>query len=84
MRTLGVNKLDDYTLFNGQVGVSDGNITFSIYGENLFDDDTVRYAQTFIDQSQGFQFGTNTYPEGFFAYLPQPRTIGFRVSYSSR
>ncbi|MBT8422106.1 MAG: TonB-dependent receptor [Gammaproteobacteria bacterium] len=76
-------KLDSYTLFNGQFGVTNENLTIALYAENLFDDDTVRYAQEFIDQSQGFQFGTLTYPVGYFAYLPQPRTIGLRLSYRS-
>jgi len=27
------------------------------------------------------QLNTLTYPVAFFAYLPQPRTVGLRVSY---
>ena len=85
-------ELEDYWLANVQVGVETESLFVSLYVDNLFDDDTVRYAQEFIDQSQGFQapeppvipnngtIETFTYPTGYFAYLPQPRTVGVRFS----
>lgn len=76
-------ELEDYWLVNGQIGVQADNWFVSVYAENLFDDDTIRYAQTFIDQGQGFQLGTFTFPLGYFAYLPQPRTVGLRFSYKT-
>ena len=74
-------ELDSYTLANAQIGLQEEAWTVSVFVDNVFDDDTIRYAQEFIDQSQGFQFTTLTYPVGYFAYLPQPRTLGIRFSY---
>jgi len=83
-------ELEAYTLVDAQIGLQADNWFVSLYAENLFDDDTIRYAQEFIDQSQGFQ-GTDpdsppntfTFPIAYFGYLPQPRTVGVRFSYST-
>lgn len=83
--TANLAELESYSLVNAQFGVQEENWSVALYAENLFDDDTVRYAQTFIDQSQGFQLGgTSTYPAGYFAYLPQPRTVGVQISIRTR
>ena len=84
--------LDDYWLVNGQLGLESDRWALSFFVDNLLDDDTVRYAQEFIDQGQGFQSlnpangapTTFTFPVGYFAYLPQPRTVGVRFSYGTR
>ena len=84
--------LDDYWLVNGQLGLESERWAMSFFVDNLFDDDTIRYAQEFIDQGQGFQSlnpangapTTFTFPVGYFAYLPQPRTVGVRFSYGTR
>jgi outer membrane receptor protein involved in Fe transport len=75
-------ELESYFLVNGQIGLQQDNWFVSVFVENMFDDDTVRYAQQFIDQGQGFQTNTLSFPGGYFAYLPQPRTTGVRFSYS--
>lgn len=83
-------ELEAYTLIDAQLGLQAENWFVSVYAENLFDDDTIRYAQEFIDQTQGFQ-GTDpgsppntfTFPIAYFAYLPQPRTVGVRFSFST-
>jgi hypothetical protein len=92
-------ELDSYWLANFQVGIERENLFVALYVDNAFDDDTIRYAQEFIDQSQGFQGSeppaisgvpqngvteTFTYPVGYFAYLPQPRTVGIRFSVGTR
>ena len=81
-------KLESYWLANAQLGLQQENWFFSVFVDNIFDDDTIRFAQEFIDQSQGFQSPdpvapgaeTLTFPVAYFAYLPQPRTIGVRFS----
>lgn len=74
-------ELESYWLANGQVGLQQQDRwTVALFVDNVFDDDTVRYAQQFIDQGQGFQLNTLTFPSGYFAYLPQPRTVGLRFS----
>ena len=72
--------LDSYWLSNLQIGVQHESWSILAYAENLFDDDTIRYAQEFIDQQDGFVFGSGfAYPVAYYAYLPPPRTIGVRV-----
>jgi iron complex outermembrane receptor protein len=82
-------ELDAYTLVDAQLGLQGESWFVALFVDNVFDDGTIRYAQEFIDQGQGFQ-GTDpnsppntfTYPIAYFAYLPQPRTWGMRFSYS--
>jgi outer membrane receptor protein involved in Fe transport len=77
--------LDRYWLANLQAGITHDSWTILAYADNVFDDDTVRYAQEFIDQQDGFVFGSGfAYPVAYYAYLPQPRTIGIRVLYRTR
>ncbi len=77
--------LDNYWLANLQTGISTENWTLLAYAENLFDDETIRYAQEFIDQQEGFVFGSGfAYPVAYFAYLPQPRTVGLRLVFRTR
>jgi outer membrane receptor protein involved in Fe transport len=89
-------ELESYWLANFQVGIERENLFVALYVDNAFDDDTIRYAQEFIDQSQGFQAPeppvvpqngvteTFTYPTAYYAYLPQPRTVGVRFSVGTR
>lgn len=74
-------KLDSYWMVNAQVGLESEDWFVSMYVENLRDDDTVTYAQEFIDQQIGFQTATFTFPVAYYAYLPQPRTVGFKFQY---
>ncbi|MDP6436099.1 MAG: TonB-dependent receptor [Gammaproteobacteria bacterium] len=75
-------QLDSYWMVNGQVGLESEDWFLSLYVENLRDDDTIIFAQEFIDQQQGFQLGsTVTFPVAYYAYLPQPRTVGFKFQY---
>ena len=77
--------LESYWLANLQLGI--GNDTWTVVGyvENLFDDDTIRFAQEFIDQEKGFTaFSGFAYPVAYYAYLPQPQTIGLRLIFQTR
>lgn len=76
--------LDSYSLVNGQVGLEADQWTLTVYGENLFDDDTVRFGQEFIDQTEGFRLDLLSFPVAYLAYLPQPRTFGVRFQYRTR
>ncbi len=77
--------LDSYWLANLQVGIEHEAWSVLAYAENMFDDDTIRYAQEFIDQQDGFVFGSGfAFPVAYYAYLPQPRTIGVRVFFRTR
>lgn len=72
--------LDSYWLANLQLGIGNDTWTLIGYAENLFDDDTIRYAQEFIDQQEGFVFGSGfAFPVAYYAYLPQPQTLGVRL-----
>jgi outer membrane receptor protein involved in Fe transport len=76
--------LDSYWLANAQLGVGGEAWSLLVYAENLLDDDTVRFAQEFIDQQEGFVFGSGfAYPVAYYAYLPQPRTIGLRLIFQT-
>jgi outer membrane receptor protein involved in Fe transport len=78
-------RLDDYTIVNAQIGIEQDNWFVSLYAENLFDNDTVQYAQEFIDQQKGLQGANgNTFPVAYYAYLPKERLIGVRVMYRTR
>jgi iron complex outermembrane receptor protein len=77
--------LDSYWLANLQLGLEHDTWSILAYAENVFDDDTVRYAQEFIDQQEGFVFNSGfAYPVAYYAYLPQPRTVGLRVVFRTR
>lgn len=74
--------LESYSLVNTQIGIQTEEWFASFYVENLFDDDTVRYAQEFIDQTEGIRGDLGfAFPVGYYAYLPQPQTFGVRVQY---
>ncbi|HJP03916.1 MAG TPA: TonB-dependent receptor [Gammaproteobacteria bacterium] len=77
-------ELDSYWKANGQIGLEQDNWFVSLYVENMFDDDTVTYAQEFIDQQIGFQTNVLTFPVAYYAYLPQPRTVGLKFQYKTR
>jgi outer membrane receptor protein involved in Fe transport len=74
-------ELDSYWRASAQIGLEQENWSVSLYAENLFDDDTVEYAQEFIDFQQGFQLTTFSFPVAYYAYLPQPRTVGIKFMY---
>jgi iron complex outermembrane receptor protein len=74
-------ELEDYWLVNAQVGLEAERWNVAVYAENLLDDDTIQFAQEFIDFQQGFQLDTFSFPVAYWAYLPQPRTVGIRFQY---
>ncbi len=77
-------ELEDYWLANLQLGIGGEQWTLIGYAENLFDDDTIRYAQEFLDQRSGFVFGSGfAFPVAYYAYLPQPRTVGVRLLFQT-
>ena len=72
--------LDDYWIFDAQIGLSGENWEVIGYVENLADDDTVQYGQEFIDQRAGICVACGfTFPVAYYAYLPQPRVFGIRT-----
>jgi len=75
--------LEDYWSLNAQLGLTGERWSVIAYVENLTDDDTVQYAQEFIDQKAGFCFldcGA-TFPVAYYAYLPPPRVVGIRTKF---
>ncbi len=83
--TANLVKLESYSLVNGQLGIQTDQWFASFYVENAFDDDTVRFAQEFIDQTEGIRGDLGfAFPVGYYAYLPQPRTFGVRFQYRTR
>jgi outer membrane receptor protein involved in Fe transport len=82
--TANLVTLDSYSLVDGQLGIQTDRWFVAVYGENLFDNDTVRYAQEFIDQTEGIRGDLGfAFPVAYYAYLPQPRTIGIKFNYST-
>jgi outer membrane receptor protein involved in Fe transport len=79
--TANLVTLDDYSVVNAALGLQSAHWEAQLYGENLFDDRTIRYAQEFIDQSEGFRLDLLSFPVAYLANLPQPRTLGVRVTY---
>jgi len=72
--------LDDYWIFDAQLGITGENWSVIGYVENLADDDTVQYAQEFIDQKAGLCLACGfTFPVAYYAYLPPPRVFGIRT-----
>ena len=75
-------KLDSYSLVNGQIGIQTELWYAAIYGENLTDDDTIRFGQEFIDQTEGIRGDLGfAFPVAYYGYLPQPRTIGVKFNF---
>lgn len=76
--------VDSFWNVDAQLGVQTEQWLVEIYATNLFDDDTVRWAQgyqDFRDGMYGGSFGGEPRDETVFAWLPPPRVIGLRASY---
>ncbi len=77
-------KLDSYWNVDAQIGVQTSAWSLQIYAENLFDDETPRWAQGYNDFRDGMYGGMGGQPrdETAFAFLPPPRLIGLRTTFS--
>lgn len=76
--------VDSFWSVDAQLGVQTGDWLVEAYVTNLFDDDTVRWAQgyqDFRDGMYGGNFGGEPRDEAIFAFLPPPRVVGLRASY---
>jgi outer membrane receptor protein involved in Fe transport len=76
--------VDSYWNVDAQLGIETGDWLVEVYATNLFDDDTVRWAQGYQDFRNGMyggNFGGEPRDETVFAWLPPPRVIGLRASY---
>jgi outer membrane receptor protein involved in Fe transport len=76
--------VDSFWNVDAQLGIQTDQWLVEIYATNLFDDDTVRWAQGYNDFRDGMyagNFGGEPRDETVFAWLPPPRVIGLRTSY---
>jgi outer membrane receptor protein involved in Fe transport len=76
--------VDSFWNVDAQLGIQTDQWLVELYATNLFDDDTVRWAQgyqDFRDGMYGGSFGGEPRDETIFAWLPPPRVIGLRASY---
>jgi iron complex outermembrane receptor protein len=76
--------VDSFWNVDAQLGIQTDQWLVEIYATNLFDDDTVRWAQGYQDFRDGMYgggFGGEPRDETVFAWLPPPRVIGLRASY---
>lgn len=67
-----------------QVGIQAEEWNVQVYVTNLFDNDTVHWAQDYNDFRDGMYGGNNggePRDETIFGFLPPPRTVGVRASY---
>jgi outer membrane receptor protein involved in Fe transport len=77
--------VDSNWLVDGQIGIQTDTWSAMIFATNLFDDDTVTWGQGYQDFSNGMyggNFGGEPRDESVMAFLPDPRIIGVRASYS--
>jgi len=77
--------VDAYWNVDAQLGLEVAESwTVEVYATNLFDDDTVRWAQGYQDFRDGMYGGSNggePRDETVFAFLPPPRIVGLRATY---
>lgn len=68
--------LPDYWVGNIRAGAEIGNITITMYVDNLFNSSKIQSAQRLVDfgNPEGFAPG-----RGYIAYLPRPRVFGLRI-----
>jgi len=67
-----------------QLGIQADDWNVQVYVTNLFDDDTVQWAQDYQDFRDGMYGGNNggePRDETIFGFLPPPRTLGIRAAY---
>lgn len=75
--------LPSYSIWNLSVGVSDDDWRAIVYVDNLLDDDTIRSGIGNTDYGLLPDYtGTGGLPKAANLILPQPRTVGLRLSYS--
>lgn len=75
--------VDEYFVADAQLGIQSDTWTVQLYVDNVFDDDTVRWAQStndFRDGMYGGSAGGEPRDDVVMAFLPDPRVIGFRVT----
>ena len=76
------NELDSYSLVDARLGLVNDNWEAIFYVNNVFDDDTVRSAQTGPGISTGnFISGPPRVRNQVIAYPATPRVVGLRVKY---
>lgn len=75
--------VDSNFIFDTQVGIQADDWSLQLYVDNVFDDDTVRWAQRYNDFRDGMYGGTGGQPrdEVVFGFLPPPRVVGLRATY---
>lgn len=80
---INVAYVDANFIVDAQVGIQAEAWSVQLYADNLFDDDTVRWAQRYQDFRDGMYGGSGAQPrdEVIFAFLPPPLVVGVRASY---
>lgn len=68
--------LPSYSTTDVRLGVGNDKLAITVFGTNVFDDDTVKTAQTGADTAAGLPLRT-----AVFAYAPDPAQWGLRVGY---
>jgi outer membrane receptor protein involved in Fe transport len=77
------NQLESYSLVNARAGLLNDSWEAILYVDNVFDDDTVRSAQTGPGISTGnFINGPTRVRNQVIAYPAAPRVFGFRMKYT--
>ena len=77
--------VDSSWIADTQIGIQSDRWSVMIFADNVFDDDTVQWAQVtsdFKDGMYGGSFGGEPRDDAAFAFLPDPRIVGLRASYS--
>ena len=77
-------KFDSYWISDLRVGLTSGDWRVVAYVENLFDDDTVRDGFNTGGDLRNFSIAGATFvlPDSAQFYLPSPRILGVRASYT--
>lgn len=70
----------DLTIWDAYIGFSSGNWTATLYTLNITDEDDVQSGTSNVDY--GFLPDGQNVPFGVNLLLPQPRTVGARLSYT--
>ena len=72
--------VDSFWNVDAQLGVESDDVRLALYATNLFDDDTPRNGQSINDFKNGLDLFGGPFHYMAIAFLPPPRTVGFRAN----
>ena len=84
---INVAYVDSFWTADAQLGLQTDTWSVMLFATNVFDDDTVQWAQFYNDFKDGMYggaFGGEPRDEAIFAFLPEPRVVGIRGTWKTQ